>query len=78
MAGSTNNTVTTQVADGATLDVLHWFRQNHINVENIIGTKVKAMTLIYDESAPSKYSISYTPADVVVPVVDPAAPPTEA
>lgn len=77
MAGSPNNTVTTQVADGATLDVLHWFRQNQINVENIIGTQVKAMSLIYDESAPSKYLISYTPADVVVPV-DPAAPPTEA
>ena len=77
MAGSPNNTVTTQVADGATLDVLHWFRQNKINVENIIGTKVKAMSLSYDESAPSKYVISYTPADVVAPV-DPAAPPTEA
>lgn len=50
---------TTVVADGPTLDVLHWFRQNQINIENQLGTKVSAMTLTYDVA--TGYAMTYTP-----------------
>lgn len=54
------NTVTSTIQDGQTLDVLHWFRQNQLNIENILGKKVSAMSLSFD--AVTGYSMSYTEA----------------
>lgn len=58
---TTSETTTVKVADGASLDVLHWFRQNHVNIENQLGSKVKSMTLTFD--AATGYALTYTKVD---------------
>lgn len=67
-------TVTTPAMNSATVDVLSWFRQNHKNIENMLGKKLSSITLTYTQE--DGYVVSYAEAPAAAAITGSLVPPS--
>lgn len=79
MATQDQTSVSIAPISGEKVDLIYWLRQNHVNIERIIGKKLDSLTLSY--TAGVGYAVNYTeaaPAPAPAATASPAAPPTDA